>query len=861
MNEKIFETLSGKYKIALLTTYNLDLEYFDNNIFYKFFANGIKDVSIFVDSNQLQESLKKHKTNLGIRYSVIPFKMSKSFHPKVILLLDDTKAKLVVGSLNLTEKGYSHNQEIYNCFEYDKEHQENINLIIDAYKFFLRLNELSEEHDEEILNRVASIPYLNRNDVNGKTKLISSLDESIYKQALSNIEGTIKHIDIAVPYYDNEASALFALENYHPEADIQLYIQNEKSTFPQKMYENYKSKIIKFRKITCNECGNFYHGKVFRFITDNSSYILYGSANCTNAALMKSYKDDGNVECDILEKGSIHEYDDLFAQFEKDDSEFTSYPIRDTKVNSNYNFTIYKLKKSNNIIVTLKCKEAKQDIKVIINDDEKYGLSWDNNNDRLIITIALETVKEIGNVFHICIKYSGNENGEIINCFFNDYEAISNYRNAEVNDKNIAKKIMYKNDIFINDVLDLMYKMPNNAADIKRVKDTKKNYIEQKTETEESTDDEEYIINEEVLLEYKKKYEEDLEVNKAFNKVGNSYFNTIRDIISFGDEETPGPKSPHPENNNTGSPKTTIDLEASEEELELFNRRKGKRIIKKIVNGISTDNYIEEVNYYDYKSYIGMINIFFDKYTDYRSANEIKTSIEEKKDYLFEYTDSSESKFTLSSALFNLLLEEKISLEEEKEDILVLCFQSILQRIHSVDEYGVNDKYFRLNAQKLIRKIDEIYNIRDSYIDYVKKSLTLINYHKNIMSVGYAIGEIERLFDYKSIKRIKDIINMKEEHTLTQNNNNLILNVKTNETITFVKLKIDLLKNELNKYFKDRHNIKDKIDSFIIVVENPDVNLNNYDPVINIKLIWNEAGFRKIKTTKLNEIIEEIIEW
>lgn len=129
------------------------------------------------------------------------------------------------------------------------------------------------------------------------------------------------------------------------------------------------------------------------------------------------------------------------------------------------------------------------------------------------------------------------------------------------------------------------------------------------------------------------------------------------------------------------------------------------------------------------------------------------------------------------------------------------------------------------------------------------------------MSVGYAIGEIERLFDYKSIKRIKDIINMKEEHTLTQNNNNLILNVKTNETITFVKLKIDLLKNELNKYFKDRHNIKDKIDSFIIVVENPDVNLNNYDPVINIKLIWNEAGFRKIKTTKLNEIIEEIIEW
>ena len=835
MNEKIFEALSGKYKIALLTTYNFDLEYFDNNIFYNFFVNGIKNVSVFVDSNQLQESLKKHKTNLGIRYSVIPFKMNKSFHPKVILLLDDTKAKLFVGSLNLTERGYSHNQEIYNSFEYDNDHQENLNLIIDAYKFFMRLNELTEEHDEEIFNRAASIPFLNRNKITGKIKFINNLDESIYNQVFKNIEGTIRHIDIAVPYYDDEVSVLTSIEKNYPKSDIQLYIQNEKSNFPENLYENYKDKILKFKKISCNECCNFYHGKVFRFITDNSSYILYGSANCTNVAFMESYKGDGNVECDILEKGSIHEYDDLFLQFENDDSVFTSYSIKDIKDNSNNYFTVDKLEKSNNIIITLKYKEEKQ--------------------------IDQETVKEIGNVFHICIKYSGNEYGEIINCFFNDFDAISNYRNAEVNDKNIAKKILYKNDIFINDILDLMYKMPNNASDIKRIEETKTNYIEQKSETEESTNDEEYIINEAMLIEYQKKYEEDLEVNKALKKVGNSYYTTIRDIIDFGDETTTDPLPPHLRKKTDDSSKTTVNLDVSEEELELFNRRKGKKIIKKIVSGISTDNYLEEVSYYDYKSYIGMINIFFDKYTDYRSKDEIKLSNEEKKDYLFEYDDSSEIKFILVNALINLLQEEKIDLEEEKDDILVMCFQSVLQRIYSNNEYGVNDKFFRLNAQKLIKKIDEMYNIRDSYVDYIKKSLILINYHKTVMSEEYAISELERLFNYKSIKGIKDIINMKEEHTLTQNDNIIFLNVKTNETITFVNIKIDLLKSELNKYFKNKHNIKDNIESFIITVENPSVDLNYYNPVLNIKMIWNERGYIKIKTTKLNEIVEENFEW
>ena len=862
MNEKVIEALSGKYKIALFTTYNFDLEYFDNNIFYKLFVNGIKDVSVFVDSNQLQESLKNKKTNLGIRYSVIPFKMTKSFHPKVILLLDETKAKLLVGSMNLTEKGYSHNQEIYNVFEYDKENQENLNIILEAFKFFERLNEYSEEHDNDLINKLSNIPYLNRNSTKKEIKLIHNLERPIYEQVMDYIEDNIKQIDIAVPFYDTilnydyKKSALSKIQECHPKAEIKMYIQNEKSTFPQKLYELFKNNIFVFKRVICNECGNFYHGKVFRFVTEDASYILYGSANCTNVALMCSYNEGGNVECDILEKGTIHEYDDLFLQFEEDNSEFTSYPEREDLEKKEINFILDYLEHNDKVKVFINYKKRIKDIKVTINHKQDYSCSWEYVDDKLVIDIPKETLKEIGNIFTVVIE-SPEEN--IINCFFNDYEAISNYRNADNSDKNIAKKILSKNDIFINDVLDLMYQMPNNAADIKRIKDNNKLYQEQKIETEESETDEEYIINEEILLEYQKRYEEDKTIKNAFLKVGNSYYLTLRDIIRFEDNQKSLKKTNIPVIKEVVTP--IVNTDVSDEELEIFNRRKGKRIIKKIVNGILTDNYLEEIDYYNYKAYIGSIYLFFDKYTDYRTDNEIQLSDDQKKDYLFEYKNVSSSKYELANALLNLLLKEnKENIEEEKEDILILCIQAILQQSYSIEEYAIEDKKFIISAPKMIKQLDELYYIRDTFVEYVRKTLKIINYHKQIMNDEYAISKIEKLFDYKSINKIKEIIKYKEDYELIENNNSIILKVKTNETISFVNVKLELLRNELNKYFKNKHNLKDEIDSFAIIVENPSVNLSNYDPVISIQMLWNEVGYTKVKNTKLkNNILEEKI--
>ena len=63
--------------------------------------------------------------------------------------------------------------------------------------------------------------------------------------------------------------------------------------------------MLTCRKISCD---------FRRFKTENESFILYGSANCTKSALLKS--DNGNTECDVLERGSLNEFDYFFENFE-----------------------------------------------------------------------------------------------------------------------------------------------------------------------------------------------------------------------------------------------------------------------------------------------------------------------------------------------------------------------------------------------------------------------------------------------------------------------------------------------------------------------------------------------------------------
>ena len=98
------------YDIALMTTFNFEIGFFERAVLNRLFAKDVKTISIFVDSDELTNALNEFDvahsgSHIGKKYMVNPVKMGGSFHPKVILLLGEKKARLFVGSANVKTSG------------------------------------------------------------------------------------------------------------------------------------------------------------------------------------------------------------------------------------------------------------------------------------------------------------------------------------------------------------------------------------------------------------------------------------------------------------------------------------------------------------------------------------------------------------------------------------------------------------------------------------------------------------------------------------------------------------------------------------------------------------------------------------
>ena len=153
MVDRILDVFSNtkNYDIALMTTFNFDVSFFERSILNRLYENNVKKISLFVDSYELNNALSEiDSTSMGKKYVVNPIEMREAFHPKIILLLGQASAKLVVASANITVSGYLRNGEIFNVFDYDDKHPENLKIINSAISFFEQLNDRSFNQDKAL---------------------------------------------------------------------------------------------------------------------------------------------------------------------------------------------------------------------------------------------------------------------------------------------------------------------------------------------------------------------------------------------------------------------------------------------------------------------------------------------------------------------------------------------------------------------------------------------------------------------------------------------------------------------------------------------------------------------------------------
>lgn len=747
-----------KYDIALITTFNFEINFFERFILNKLRGNRINKISLYVDENEFNASIKKEKTNeLGRKYMVNTIRCNSAFHPKLMLFLGKNKAKLIIGSGNIKMSGLCKNNEVFNIYEYNKEDESNLYYIQRAVEIFKILNTISinPNFEKELFSEIDKYEYLNKETKKPQDSyLLDNYKKGILEQLKTIIENEeIEEIKIAVPFYDNLARTVKELMCIFKCENVKLYIQNGNSTFPieDNILPNYVTENIKvFDTFKSNESSNFYHGKVFLLKSKDKSFILYGSSNCTKAALELSFMNGGNFECDILDIGNRDEFEYFFEDMinKNEEKNFTSRKL-EYKSDKYEKFRFnYSLMQEDKLIISININTTEEINDIFVNEIKVENYKINNNNLTIIIILNEE--------FTYNPKYLIKINDEILYGWFVNQKDLNYNRNSILT--------TFKDDIpeiskFDIDSLNDKYKYLDrgifNYQDKLQYESVKNQILEKDGENVEGEEEQfeldenfvEYIslnsINTE--LEIRQRQYEKLEgITKLFKR------DIIKKMVPYIPrgiaEDSEKIISNVQQNNNL--------LDENKEKhyrIATTEEKRFARFFKRRIRGTFEKEYEENVSVKEHVSNLYVVlNIFYD------------FMIKKKISDVFNIYYVTE---ILQKMIETIITKDnyKDLVENEDKEIIQIVLFIVLAIYKDLD-------YIKYNQQGriLLNKYNEADdNIRDNYEEDLEAAIQI--YNKDIklnkpLYVSDIKNDFEQLFNYKTEKRMHEYLR-KELHT------------------------------------------------------------------------------------------------
>ena len=780
MLDKILDVFSNtkNYDIALMTTFNFDVSFFERSILNRLYENNVKKVSLFVDSYELNKALSEiDYTSMGKKYVVNPIEMKEAFHPKLILLLGQASAKLVVASANITVSGYLRNGEIFNVFDYDDKHPENLKVINSAIRFFEQLNDSdrSFNQDKALFDEIKGLVYYGKTSENSELHLLHNLNESILTQ-VEKIVDNVTEIDIAVPYYDNYAFALEVLHMSFPDAKINLYLQHKKCKFPlDHKNDSFITSIFAFDK--CNDSSVFYHGKVFRFITTDATYFLYGSANCTKSALTKATKEHGNIECCILEKGTAEDFDAFFDNFNiTDDVENLQCDLLTFGSESNSNFFYRYGTLGHELVFNIGFVKKISTVEVLYGD-VKLNCVY---NDKNLVVSAPADVFLATDLITLTIKYDGKQ--EQIKCWYTDITTL-NFNRVKTSDEALFTASLYNEDDekYLEDVKTILEAMSLSLDDALKerllLEKMKKN---KKDADEDDYDDDEgvisYVIPDASEIAQFKKYEH---IDKHFKM---PCFHSFGELFNLHVTE----------NKHIDADTTWYRGEIKEREPRSSEYR-FKNFVKARVRQMLNPEFISYVPFDHYVFCVNTILSVFDKY-----------SLKEYVKDMFDYEYLIKTRISFMEALLSKDIPDDIS-EEVKNTFLILICQMILESNRQVYRCDMDESSVVYRHKTILKELNNRFDFRNIMADYIGAAIDKINETYYLYrSYADAIKEVDSIFGYATVDELVKIImaDYGSDAAVVIDSDKIIISAKTDTIKDFMIPKENTVA-ELKKYYSN----------------------------------------------------------
>lgn len=802
--------MSRGYDTALLTTFNFEIEFFEKVILSRLVRNNIRKVSVFVDAKELSKSLSNARSGcLGQRYAINPVSMSGSFHPKVILLLGKNRARLIVSSANLKLTGYCINNEIFDYIDYDEEHPAYRDLIVKAIRFFDYCNQFTPQLDNALLTTIRKAPYNRKAPANGQLFFLENTSNSVLDQLKDIIQEPVETITVAAPYYDNDLLGLKAINNSFPTASIFLYLQHGKSTFPEAVQTVFQKDLKVFEKVKApgNENSHFYHGKVFLFKCEKSSYVLYGSSNCTQSALTKTKSEGGNIEANLLLKGTYNEFDDFFEQFDiaeklQPESQIMSFSSIQSP---NYYYKYGVASKT----LTLHIGYLQEYSPVFLVGDRI--LKWVKKDNEIVIETDL---LNLDCIFSLAVQYDGKE--EILHGWYINRDLLELNR-IEISTEDTLKdsESFGIGEKFLPDYEKLLHELDSCKMDYINTREALSpfmniNGLQEEVETDYASENEEdYIINVELTDSDYIAYNKFRLAVKIRNRIISRYFSS--GSLYFGPAIIQALTPLH---------KGQMDSfeESSKPRQATSEEKRFERFVKRCVRGILDPEFAEIA---DVDHYFGLIAVVFEIIEKYRK---------EKVDGIFR----SDYIVTTRCALLTLFLNKSIQEWKYRDDVIIKIFDIILNNheiIQDFESIEIRGKYEQEN-RKLLLALDNKFSIRENFSGYILKDLESAKTIEGQNKLKHAIFYTDQLFGYMTLNQIQTMMrkNLGKSSAIVpiKGSNNIYVLVFTETPGKYLKPETSLIR-EFSRYSKHYKRV-DKI-----IIEFKKQHPSKYDRVARVK--------------------------
>lgn len=311
----------GKFHSAIASTFGVDFAAWENVALPSLHSSGCRNVMLLADAGMMTQAMNGASVlpqKAGRSYTANSISAPRVFHPKLTLLAGRDTARLVVASANLTSPGLAGNLEIAGVINASPELPGETQIVAGALSF-LRSHLVSHGdvigHQLELLNKRTgwlirserAVGPVLLSDGSAAQLLCSDDDEGISTRFARNV-GTerVKRLVVVSPYWDSDLAALRSLiEVLKPEQTV-LLVDVTRRLFPTHAFA--RLDYVHVVDISHETRSSFVHAKLFLAETDEADHVIYGSPNCTVAALGTAQMKGLNVEACLyrrLPRGSV----------------------------------------------------------------------------------------------------------------------------------------------------------------------------------------------------------------------------------------------------------------------------------------------------------------------------------------------------------------------------------------------------------------------------------------------------------------------------------------------------------------------------------------------------------------------------